>query len=66
MRKAAIFIVLAICLSSCSGCAEERRAFGAWTNQPAKEMSKGEALFLLLIAAIIAHSSHTCNCDKKP
>ncbi len=61
MSKLLIFILF-LTLASCS--AEDEKALDDAMNKPAKEMSYGDALFLVIIGALLAKSSHTCNCKS--
>ncbi len=61
MNKLLIFILL-LTLASCS--VESRKEIGAELDKPAKDMSYGDALLLVIIGAVLAKSSHTCNCKS--
>lgn len=55
----ALFVVM---LSSCS--AKDRSEMNHWLRTPARDMSISDVLFIGLICAFVAHSSHSCNCKK--
>jgi hypothetical protein len=61
--KKLIIVLCAVLLSSCS--AEDRAALESAMDKPAREMDYGEALLLVVIGALLAHSSCRCKHNNK-
>ena len=59
-------LLLIACIALLTACSDEDNAkLDKVMNTPAREMTFGDLVIIVVVGALIARSSHTCNCNKK-
>ena len=59
-------LLLIACIALLTACSDEDDAkMNKVMNTPAREMTFGDVLVIVVLGAFIARSSHSCNCKEK-